>query len=146
MNRDNPVKTRLFYTAVVVSSLLSVGIALLYQDVIPSIPFIVLTAFLIGFVTKEKLLFAGITLIQSFLMGMALQDMLWSVKCVAFFMTYMAFGMCSGVLIQKAKAYHSGAWGLHQKKYPLRIFACILVGLILLIGGSYSYYLYFSVL
>ena len=146
MNRDNPIKTRLFYAATVVSSLLSVSIALLYREAIPSIPFIVLTAFIIGFATKEKLLFTGITLIQSFFMGMALQDLQWSIRCVVFFMTYMAFGMCAGVLINKAKAYHSGAWGLHQKKYPFRIFACILVALILLVGGSYSYYLYFSVL
>lgn len=47
MNRDNPTKTRLFYAAIVVSSLLSVSIALLYRQVIPSIPFIVLTAFII---------------------------------------------------------------------------------------------------
>ena len=139
MNRDNPTKTRLFYAAIVVSSLLSVSIALLYRQVIPSIPFIVLTAFIIGFAT-------GITLIQSFFMGMALQDILWSVRCMVFFMTYMVFGMCAGVLINKAKNYHDGAWALHQKKYPFRIFVCILVALILLVGGSYSYYLYFSVL
>ena len=146
MNRDNPTKTRLFYAAIVVSSLLSVSIALLYRQVIPSIPFIVLTAFIIGFATKEKLLFTGITLLQSFFMGMALQDILWSVRCMVFFMIYMVFGMCAGVLINKAKNYHDGAWALHQKKYPLRIFVCILVALILLVGGSYSYYLYFSVL
>ncbi len=44
MNRDNPTKTRLFYASNCISSLLSVSIALLYKQVIPSIPFIVLTA------------------------------------------------------------------------------------------------------
>ena len=73
MNRDNPTKTRLFYAAIVVSSLLSVSIALLYRQVIPSIPFIVLTAFIIGFATKEKLLFTGITLLQSFFMRYTLE-------------------------------------------------------------------------
>lgn len=146
MNRDNQVKTRLFYAAIVGASLLSVSVALLYRDVIPSIPFIVLTAFVVGLITKEKTFFAGITLVQSFLMGMALGDTLFGVKSMIFFLSYMAFGMCSGVLLGKARAYHNGVWGLHQKKYPLRIFGCIVTALLLLIGGAYSYYLYFTVL
>lgn len=146
MNRDNQVKTRLFYAAIIGASLLSVSIALLYRDVIPSIPFIVITAFVVGLTTKEKTLFAVTTLVQSFLMGMAMGDTLFGVKAMIFFLSYMAFGMCSGVLLGKAKAYRDGVWGLHQKKYPVRIFSCIVVALLLLIGGAYSYYLYFTVL
>lgn len=146
MNRDHPIQTRLFYATIVGSSVLSVSIALLYRGQIPSIPFIVLTALVIGYLTKEKLFFAGITGMQAFLMGMAFQDAQWGIRCMVFFILYMTFGMYAGVLLKKAKAYYDGVWGLHQKKHPVRIALCVLLALVLLVGGAYSYYLYLSVL
>lgn len=146
MNRDsNQIKTRVFYGSVVGASLLSVGIALLYREVIPPIPFIVLVAFIIGLRTKEKILFTAITLLESYMLGMALGDTSFAARCTLFFLIYMALGMLSGMLVNKAKSYKSGAWGLHQKKYPIRIFFCILFAILLLGLGCYTYYLYFKV-
>lgn len=146
MNREHPIQTRLFYAAIVGSSVLSVSIALLYRETIPHIPFIVLTALVIGYLTKEKLFFTGITGMQAFLMGMAFQDAQWGMRCMVFFILYMTMGMYAGVLLKKAKAYHDGVWSLHQKKHPIRIVLCVLLALFLLIGGAYSYTLYLSVL
>lgn len=146
MNKDNQMKTRLFYASIILASLLSVGVALLYKEVIPSIPFIVIVAFIIGLKTKEKTLFLAITLLESYMLGMALKDTLFGVRCMAFFAIATVIGMVSGMLLSKAKSYRSGAWGLHQKKYPVRIFFCIFFAVVLLVGGCYSYYVYFNLL
>lgn len=146
MNRDNQMKTRLFYASIVGASLLSVGTALLYGEVMPSIPFIILAAFIVGFKTKEKTLFVAVTLLESYMLGMALGDAEFGIRCMLFFGLYTALGMIPGMLLNRAKSYKSGAWGLHQKKYPVRIFFCILLAVLLLGGGCYSYYLYFNLL
>lgn len=146
MNRDNQMKTKLFYSSVVLASLLSIGVALLYKEAIPSIPFIIIAAFIIGLKTKEKTLFLAITLLESYMLGRALGDTLFGIRCMAFFAIATVIGMVSGMLLSKAKSYRSGAWGLHQKKYPVRIFFCIFLAIVLLVGGSYSYYLYFGLL
>lgn len=146
MNRDNQMKTRLFYASIVGASLLSVGVALLYGELIPSIPFIILAAFIVGLRTKEKILFLAITLLESYMLGMALEDAQFGIRCMLFFGLYTVAGIISGMLLTKAKSYKSGAWGLHQKKYPVRIFFCILLAILLLGGGCYSYYLYLNLL
>ena len=146
MNRDNQMKTRLFYASIVLVGLLSVGVALLYKEIIPSIPFIIIAAFIIGLKTKEKVLFLVITLLESYMLGMALGDTSFGIRCMAFFAIATVIGMIAGMLLSKAKSYRSGAWGLHQKKYPVRIFFCIFLAIVLLVGGSYGYYLYFGLL